>query len=156
MIEITRPDVDDIEAIVALKGKLQALHVANAPWHFVEPADGALAKTVRDRLSDSGARVLVARRDRQVVGYISAFVRARPATPLSRESRAIYLDEICVRRDCRRAGAGRRLVEALFAYARDEGIDRVELDTWAFNGAAARFFEKLGFKPQMHRYSVSL
>jgi len=48
------------------------------------------------------------------------------------------------------------LVEALFAAAREEGIDRMELDSWAFNIAAARFFEKLGFQPQLHRYSVSL
>jgi ribosomal protein S18 acetylase RimI-like enzyme len=156
MIEITSPDQNDLAAIVILKREVHALHIAHAGWHFFDPGDAVLAETIRSRLADSGTRVLVARHGNQVVGYVSGSVRVRPETPISRASRAMYLDEICVSRDCRRAGTGRLLVEAIFAAARVEGIDRVELDTWAFNADAARFFEKLGFQPQLYRYSVRL
>jgi len=97
-VEITRPERNDLEAIVALKREVHALHVASAGWYWLDPGDEALAKTIRGRLADSTTRFLVARHSSQVVGYVSASVRVRPATPLSREYHGIYLDEICVLR----------------------------------------------------------
>jgi GNAT superfamily N-acetyltransferase len=156
MIEISRPTLNDVEAIASLQEEVHTLHVANAAWYFLAADRSLLAEATRARLLDESTRPLIGRRDGQVIGYVLASARVRPAKHISREYTAIYLDEICVRSDCRRTGVGRLLVEALFTLDREEGIGRVELDAWAFNTDARQFFERLGFQPQMHRLSVTL
>jgi len=45
----------------------------------------------------------------------------------------------------RRTGIGRRLVEAVLAWARDQGASEIELGVTATNRAAVEFYEGLGF-----------
>lgn len=156
MIEVTQPDLSDLNVLAALKREVHELHVSQAGWLFHPVGRDELAEMIRGRFADDCARVFVARSGGHVIGYVAASLRIRPATPISREYRALYLDEICVRPDQRKQGAGRLLVERLLAAAQEEGTERVELDAWAFNTAAASFFEKLGFQPQLQRFGLSL
>ncbi len=54
----------------------------------------------------------------------------------------------------RRAGIGRALVGHVVAGAREQGIDDVELQSWAFNQNAQRAFTNLGFAPKVVRFEL--
>lgn len=52
----------------------------------------------------------------------------------------------------RRAGVGRRLVEAVLAWAEAEGATEIELGATAINRAAVVFYERLGFADTGERH----
>ncbi|MGI9598111.1 MAG: GNAT family N-acetyltransferase [Acidimicrobiales bacterium] len=65
----------------------------------------------------------------------------------------VELDQVVVVPTARREGVGRSLCTAVLDWAQAMGVDRVELSTWAFNEAAYRVFEGLGFAPTVRRMS---
>jgi ribosomal protein S18 acetylase RimI-like enzyme len=54
----------------------------------------------------------------------------------------------------RRAGIGRRLVEAVLAWARDQGTTEIELGATATNRGAVEFYEGLGFADTGERHAL--
>ena len=51
-----------------------------------------------------------------------------------------------VRRDFRRRGIGRRLMDGVIEKAWQSGLERIELIVWADNRPAIDLYEKLGFQ----------
>lgn len=91
----------------------------------------------------------LALRGGEKVGYLAGYARA--ATPLRpvkvAELQSMYADE-----GERNRGAGGRLVEEFFAWARDRGLDRVSVSAYAANENALRFYRRFDFSDR----SVSL
>jgi len=56
--------------------------------------------------------------------------------------------------DSRRAGVGRRLVEAVVAWAEAEGATEIELGATAINRDAVVFYERLGFADTGERHPL--
>lgn len=56
----------------------------------------------------------------------------------------------------RRAGVGRRLVDELFGWAKQNGAGRVELQFIDGNQIAERFWKKLGFEPYARKCVLNL
>jgi ribosomal protein S18 acetylase RimI-like enzyme len=50
-----------------------------------------------------------------------------------------------VRRDLRRRGIGRRLIERTIICARERGLERIELEVFASNSPAIKLYEDVGF-----------
>lgn len=63
------------------------------------------------------------------------------------ETGELLMDGIAVHRDYRGKGIGRRLLEELAVYAREEGYDRLRLDVIDTNSGARKLYERVGFKP---------
>mgnify|MGYP001076063856 FL=1 len=63
----------------------------------------------------------------------------------------VLLEDVIVRARQRGGGLGRRLVEHVFDWARDEGMTRVTLLADRDNHAALAFYERLGFAPSAMR-----
>jgi ribosomal protein S18 acetylase RimI-like enzyme len=70
-------------------------------------------------------------------GIASCFVADDPRT--------VHLVGMWVAREARRAGVGRRLVEAIVDWSREHGAERVCLCVEAGNDAARRLYERCGF-----------
>lgn len=58
----------------------------------------------------------------------------------------VELRRMHVRRDCRRRGVGRQLVQALIDHCRDRGASAIELWT-ALDGPGRSLYSRLGFRP---------
>ena len=56
------------------------------------------------------------------------------------------IDEICVDKDHRRQGIASSIMKYIENYAKEIGIERIELNMWEFNEEARSFYEKSGFK----------
>ena len=61
------------------------------------------------------------------------------------ERKFMHVEEFCVDESCHRQGIGRKLMEALRKDAAESGYPRLELDVWAFNEGARKFYESVGF-----------
>ena len=132
---VTDADLDD----------LVALRLA---WHpAASPEDAAALDTaLRDWWgSERDARTAwVARHtDGYAVGMANAAVFTRMPVPGRGSARWLYVANVFVRPEARRAGVGRALMEAMLAWARDEGMVRVVL---APSEMSIQFYRELGFR----------
>lgn len=82
----------------------------------------------------------------QAIGFVQAEVRVTGETSFRRPQTVVFVHIIVVRPDYRGRGVGRMLMEKVFDLAAQNGISRVELDHWAGNESASRFFSQSGFK----------
>ena len=56
------------------------------------------------------------------------------------------IDEICVDNDHRRQGIASSIMKYIENYAKEIGIESIELNMWEYNEEARSFYEKSGFK----------
>ena len=62
--------------------------------------------------------------------------------------KTLYIDDICVDENARRQHVGKRLYDAVTAYARETGCYNVTLNVWTCNPGAQAFYGSCGMKPQ--------
>ena len=154
---IRKATVDDFEAVARLNRQVQAWHAATYPGVFrPASADTLSAVAFGDLLAAPQMTVLVALDAGDVVGYLTARRIERADTPYTYGRRVLYIDQTGVDEASRRTGCGRSLIDAALNVAKERGIDRVELDTWAANGDALAFFESAGFRAHNIRLSIDL
>ena len=70
--------------------------------------------------------------------------------------RFCYVDDLVVAEDHRRFGVGARLLDAVAAQARSEGIGRLTLDTALDNFLGQRFYFRYGMLPASLRFAKGL
>jgi ribosomal protein S18 acetylase RimI-like enzyme len=70
--------------------------------------------------------------------------------------RFCYVDDLVVRADARRGGLGARLLDAVAAAARAQGLDRLVLDTALDNRLGQRFYFRYGMLPAALRFAKGL
>jgi RimJ/RimL family protein N-acetyltransferase len=144
-----RPIVEaDAPAFVAL------LSVLDEETHFMmfEPGERLdTAETQRERIRAMGASgdrtVLVAEAGDQLVGFAGA---TRGFARRSRHSASIVVG---VRRTAWRQGAGRRLLTGIEAWARLNGVGRLELSVMTHNHPAIHLYLASGFEVEGRRRS---
>jgi len=157
-MKIRLATAEDVDMLVGLNADVQKLHADAMPHLFKQPSDlGSLAADFRDRiLADADGSTFIVEDEDQAMGYIYIRIVRRPENAYTYAQNLIYIDQISVTPASQGKGCGRALMAAVFDLARSQGIDRVVLDTWAFNTPAHGFFERMGFKPFNYRMDVYL
>ena len=109
---------------------------------YEQPADAALAlQFIGDRMRRQESVILVAQTKESLVGFCQLYpgfcsVIAQP----------IYtLYDLYVAPEAREAGAGRALMLAAHAHARQQGVARLDLSTAKTNHGAQALYESLGW-----------
>jgi GNAT superfamily N-acetyltransferase len=81
--------------------------------------------------------------DGKVAGMANALITISTAEG----GRALLLEDVIVHKAYRGGGFGRKLVEHVMAWAREQGMTRVTLLADRDNRSALDFYRKLGFEP---------
>ena len=106
----------------------------------------ATAESLLGAELDGDSEFVVAAEGEAVHGYaIFKFVDA-PNSPLIRPHRFCHLRALAVAPEARRRGIGSTLLFHVREICGNAGVDHIELDVWAFNAGARRFFEAAGFE----------
>jgi ribosomal protein S18 acetylase RimI-like enzyme len=147
---------EDFEAASAIAAEGQAIH-ADALPHIFARTDGALPREYFDTLLESGERqMLVAELDGRVVGY--AVVEQKEAPPYDAfvPRRVAFILDFGVEESHQRQGIGKRLFQACVLWAKEHGASAVELNVFAFNERAIRFYRSLGMETLSMRMTMDL
>jgi ribosomal protein S18 acetylase RimI-like enzyme len=147
MIEIRRAVPSDVEMLAPLFDAYRRF--------YGRPTDLPLARRfLAERLTRGESVVLFAVDAETPCGFTQLYplfssLRCRPIWMLS---------DLFVAPERRRAGAGRRLMEAAHAFARAQGAASIELDTAHTNSAAQALYESLGYERDLEfrHYVLSL
>ena len=127
---------DDVNALVRINGEIFE------PEYGLDPSFAAdmavqLAELRRSGWPGAGEGIWVAERDGRAVGAI---------TLRDLGGGLARLGHLALQREARGRGAGRRLVEAVLAAAREAGYERVELVTFSDLVAARELYRRTGFE----------
>ena len=136
---------EELERVNELRRMVNDVHVNGRPDIFRPGFGQELQDYVYTLFDADEARVLVAVLDESIVGYAVAKVIHRPLSPYNLERSYYHVEEFGVDERYRRRGAATALIAYMKNEAKTLGLDKVELDVWAFNGDALAFYEAVGF-----------
>lgn len=143
---IRRAAVEDANLLATLNESVQRLHGQGRPDLFRMPGhDEELTIWYRDTIEQVDNHVFIAEAAGVAVGFMVARILHRPQNAFALAQKSLFVDQLCVVDGQQGKGFGSRLMEAAYALAQEEGIQRVMLDVWSFNGKALEFYEKQGF-----------
>lgn len=156
---IRRAEPRDIPALGDLGAALMRTHYAFDRDRFIPPGDGTEASEgygefLGSQLDARGVLVLVAERDRQVVGYVYAAIE--PLSWKELRDECGFVHDLLVTEDARRSGVGDALLDRAIEWLREQGMPRVVLWTSPHNDKARRLFERRAFRPTMLEMTLEL
>jgi GNAT superfamily N-acetyltransferase len=103
---------------------------------------GTIEQNCRVLMVDPAVRFLIAKDDRQAIGFINFSVRRTALHP----GPSGLIDELVVAESHRGQGVGRLLVEACITECRKLGCSELEVSTEKSNNAARSFYKRCGFE----------
>ena len=143
-----RPAISDDEDVAfKLFEQAQTIHADAEPELFRPPERSELFdRFFEETLNDPDQHLVMACVDENVVGYILYSIGTRTKNLYQPERRVVYIHQLVVDENYRKAGCGSLLVEHAKQEARHRNITLVGVDFWSFNDSARACFEKAGFK----------
>ena len=109
-----------------------------------EMADAYLSHRLGQITGESG-RLFVAEVDGAVVGFVGVRSRVPPGEPDEDPAPYAYVTDLLVRRDHRRRGIGRALLDHAEHHAREAGARTIRIGVLANNQIARRLYREMGF-----------
>lgn len=145
----------DYEELKKLVYQVHELHYLNRPDIYVD--GNPLPLTYFNAiLNDTSAFNIVYIEDDKICGLLMAIKQDNRAIPISKQRTTYYIKDIVVDKNFRRKGIGQKLYLFLKEQAIKENIDSIELNVWAFNESAIRFYESLGMSVKNMKFEQLL
>lgn len=147
---IIRPaDMRDIPRMGELLIQVCNVHAAGRPDIFIPEHRKYSDEELRFLVGQTEtAPILIATdQDDYVLGYAFCQIHDHPATDNTHARRTLYLDDLCVDSQCRGQHIGTRLYNAVRELAVEKQCCAIQLNVWACNPTATRFYEKIGLHP---------
>ena len=136
----------DAEAIARLNEHVHQPHYLRQPDIFA-PYDYPVAlKVIEDLLAKDNSHGLVAYHGEEPVGYAIVLRHDHQQGFFQEGYRTLFIDQMAVKPAYQSKGVGKMLIDAVAALGKKEGIKRIELNVWADNEGAKRFYGRCGFK----------
>lgn len=136
----------DLPRVNELRRQVNDLHVAGEPTIFRPGFNEELQKHLWEIFFSEECAVLVAEDEDGVVGFACLKFVERTESAYRNALRYLDVDEFGVDECHRRQGIGRALFDRIRELARERGCKRIELNMWAFNEGALKFYEAIGFR----------
>ena len=155
-MRIKTAGIRDADTLARLNQHVHELHVENLPHFFKSPTFEEAEVAFKETLGKNNSRAFIAYDGDVAIGYVLVFISERPEDASNHSRRWLYIGQISVEPDWQHRGVGRELMNVALQYARENGIDTVELDTWSFNDSAQAFFKSLGFQPKTEGFWMRL
>jgi ribosomal protein S18 acetylase RimI-like enzyme len=144
-ITIERATASDFEQVGRVFAEENRFHAGLLPDRFRVAEPIMTPEWFETVLANPVQTLLVARAAGKVVGVLLLQEMASPDDEIYRPRRYLYVDELMVAGTRRGHGIGRRLMEAAEGWARELGIEEIELNVWERNVGAIAFYEHLGY-----------
>jgi GNAT superfamily N-acetyltransferase len=147
-VEIRSLRASDYAGYLALIEELDVLHREALPHLFRAPTGPARTEDYfAGLLSDADTRLLGAERDGHLIGFVHAIHKSRDLRiEIQVPRRYVVVDNLVVAARHRRGGVARALLAAAHDWARERGVDTVEIGVHEFNEAARAFYEQCGYQ----------
>jgi ribosomal protein S18 acetylase RimI-like enzyme len=144
-VAIREATAADLPAICVLGQEVNRMHHEAWPRVFAAPSDPHRdAPHWQQSIANANATTFVGEQAGQLVGFITVSL-VTESSPLLQASQLARVGTVCVAAALRGRGIGRVLMHRAEQWALQRGASYLRLNVWAFNEAAQRFYEELGY-----------
>ena len=147
-MNIRRAEDRDLKAVLRLLSQVLEVHAVIRPDLFVSGTRKYTEEELKDIFRDDRRPVFVAEADGAVLGYCFCIIEETKDSHTLRESRSLYIDDLCVDEKSRGQHVGRALFDYAADFARSIGCYDITLNVWEGNDGARRFYERMGCVPR--------
>jgi ribosomal protein S18 acetylase RimI-like enzyme len=146
--------MQEVDRVAALWSLITEHHAGLDPLFEMRrgpSAEGELRELLRSLHRDPDAEILVYDRLTEGEGTPEGLciVRIDRAPPILVETERAEITDLGVRPALRRQGIARRLVEEAMAWARDRGVERIEIQVASGNREGQAFWRAMGYTDLM-------
>ena len=149
-VTVRKATLQDFEAICRLYNQCDLLHHRERPQEFKHVEPSVRKRDYIEELIEGDDSCLhVATLNAEVVGLVDSRIKdfQHPLLVLESIGRILV---IVVDEAYRNRGIGEVLLKQAHRWLRERGITDVELNAYAFNRAALRLYEKMGYSVKSH------
>lgn len=148
-MEIRRAREQDMDGINKLLMQVCLIHHKGRPDLFKYGAKKYTDEQLLEIIRDDSRPLLVATDEKaHILGYAFCIFQQHLNNNILTDIKTLYIDDLCVDEDIRGQHIGRRLYDAVIAYAKENGCYNVTLNVWSLNEAAMKFYASCGLTPQ--------
>ena len=135
----------DPVTIAELNRDVQEKHLELFPNSFKEYDYPSVFKTIKSFLDREETHSFIVYLQEEPIGYATIFEKEYQENPFRKSYTSLVIDQMCVKKEFRRKGVGSRLVSTIRDFAKQRGIDKLELSVWNQNEEAKSFYARMGF-----------
>ncbi len=144
-IKVRRAEKKDIGRLLELLSEVLELHASFRPDIFIKGTTKYTEKELESIIFDDEKPVFVALDDEaKVLGYAFCEIKKQPFSTTMKDFTTLYIDDLCVDKNCRGLGVGKTLFKHVVSFAKEKGFYDVTLNVWEGNDNAKFFYEKMG------------
>lgn len=148
-MEIRRAKEQDMAGINDLLMQVCLVHHKGRPDLFKYGAKKYTDDELRAIICDDTRPILTAVDEQgKVLGYAFCIFQQHINNNILTDIKTLYIDDLCVDETLRGQHIGKRLYEAVLAFAKEKNCYNVTLNVWSLNEPAMKFYEACGLKPQ--------
>lgn len=136
-------ELSDYEEVRRLVYQIHDMHVTSRPDIYRDGNPLPIAYFEKC-ISNVNALNYVYEKNGSIIGVVMATKERARDIPINQERCIYFIEDIVVDEAYRRYGIGKQLYLFLENRAREEDVDGIELNVWAFNEEALKFYESLG------------
>lgn len=144
-MDVTVVQKKDPVTIAQLNRDLQERHLRLFPDSFKEYDYASVLKAITSFLEKEESWSFIPYFQEDPIGYATVFEKKFEENPFRKAYTSIVIDHMCVKKGFRGKGVGRLLVSTIRDFAKQQGIDKLELSVWSQNEEAKSFYKAMGF-----------
>lgn len=147
-MKIRKMDAGDYGSLLKMMEQLQEMHTSGRPDIFV-PVSPALSRDeFLDTVRNPDYAAIIAECEGEPAGYGFARLKEPSPEPVLVKHKTVYIDDIFVYPAFRHQQIGLQLLRTLEEMGKQAGAERMDLNVWAFNENARRFYLAYGMTEQ--------
>lgn len=136
----------DYRILAKLNEGVQNLHAELFPEQFKIHNIDEVTEFFKEIVNKPNHMFLLIQDEDDFVGYAWIEMKHSLETPFKKAFRTVYVHQINIVEEKQNRGYGSFIIHKIASFARDQQMNRIELDYWTDNRIAKNFYEKLGFK----------
>ena len=144
-MNITILQKKDPVTIAKLNRDVQEKHLELFPNSFKEYDYLSVLEAIKSFLDREESLSFIVYLQEEPIGYATLFKKKYEENPYRKSYTSIVIDQMCVKKEFRRKGVGSRLVSTIRDFAKQQGIDKLELSVWNQHEEAKSFYIGMGF-----------
>jgi ribosomal protein S18 acetylase RimI-like enzyme len=147
----------DCGQIINLFIQVDKTHAEELPEVFNFPdAYTKTEESIKVILNNKTQKLFVAENEGMIVGVIYAILHSLPPDSNLKNKVFVMVDTLVVDKLYREKGLGRKLMDKVKEWAKNNDATEIKLNVWNFNKSAISFYEKLGYNIQSIRMAKNI
>ncbi|MBQ5675660.1 MAG: GNAT family N-acetyltransferase [Lachnospiraceae bacterium] len=148
-MNIRRAKFKDMDRINDLLFQVCLVHHEDRPDIFKYGAKKYTDDQLKELITNEQTPIFVATDDDDfVLGYAFCIFQQHQNNNILTDIKTLYIDDLCVDKVSRGQHIGKKLYEAVVAFAKEQQCYNVTLNVWGKNESAIRFYESCGLTIQ--------